>query len=513
MKQALYRKYRPTNFDEVRGQENIVNILKNQIKNKKISHAYTFSGTRGTGKTSTAKIFAKAVNCLNPIDGNPCNKCKNCKLINEGKSIDIIEMDAASNRRIDDIRQLRDQVIYPPTSLKYKVYIIDEAHMIVSEGFNALLKTIEEPPEYLIFIFATTVIDKIPDTILSRTQRFEFKSLSIEDINKQIKNILEKENMNIEEEAISVISNMASGGMRDALSILDQVISLDSKETIRASEVYDLLGLFSKELKLDFCKNIFDSDKINLLKLIDNEIKKGKNANNFMKEMISFFKELIDSKIGIGSTNFGLDLSNITLDRLINSLDILLEYEEVMKKSDNSDLIFKISATRLIDFIPRKQLESKLKNLEERLLNLEKGNFVILNSQKEDKIEYKKENLVIEKEENEEIKLDSKNTEVEDYLMKSLNSYMQGEFIINSIKSIEVLNKNIYVYVDSSLYKIKNSMDFLFKEINEKINDKFNDQYIIELKENSSKFDSLNEEKLNKLKNLFGDNLNIKDKK
>lgn len=178
MKQALYRKYRPKNFDEVFGQDSITTILKNQIKNNKISHAYVFSGTRGTGKTSTAKIFAKAVNCLNPVNGNPCNECANCRSILTEENMDVIEMDAASNRRIDDIRQLRDQVIYPPTSLKYKVYIIDEAHMITNDAFNALLKIMEEPPKHLIFILATTEIDKIPDTILSRTQRNSFYACS-----------------------------------------------------------------------------------------------------------------------------------------------------------------------------------------------------------------------------------------------------------------------------------------------------------------------------------------------
>lgn len=248
MRQALYRKYRPKTFEEVYGQDNIVNILRNQIKNNKISHAYIFSGTRGTGKTSTAKIFAKAVNCLDLEFGIPCNKCQNCIAIQEESSMDIVEMDAASNRGIEDIRQLREQVIYPPTLLRYKVYIIDEAHMITNEGFNALLKIMEEPPKHLIFILATTEIEKIPNTILSRTQRFEFKSLSIKDIKTQIKNILNIEGVSMEERAVEVIGTVASGAMRDALSVLDQVISI-GKDVINVDDVYDLLGVFSDDIK------------------------------------------------------------------------------------------------------------------------------------------------------------------------------------------------------------------------------------------------------------------------
>lgn len=269
MRQALYRKYRPQTFSEVFGQDNIVNILKNQIKHNQISHAYIFSGTRGTGKTSTAKIFAKAINCLNPIDGNPCNECANCRSIISEENMDIIEMDAASNRGIDDIRQLRDQVIYPPSTLKYKVYIIDEAHMITREAFNALLKIMEEPPKHLVFILATTELEKIPDTILSRTQRFEFKSLSEEDIQNQIRFILDKENISMEDRAIEIIASVASGAMRDALSILDQVISI-GKESITTSEVTDLLGIFSDEVKINYARAVFNKDIKLLIETIDN---------------------------------------------------------------------------------------------------------------------------------------------------------------------------------------------------------------------------------------------------
>lgn len=375
MKQALYRKYRPQTFDQVIGQDNIINILKNQIKNDKISHAYIFSGTRGTGKTSTAKIFAKAVNCLNPVDGSPCNECERCLAIDQEKSMDIVEMDAASNRRIDDIRQLRDQVIYPPTIQKYKVYIIDEAHMITNEGFNALLKIMEEPPKHLIFILATTEIEKIPDTILSRAQRFEFKSLGNKDIVKQIDTILTEEGIEVESRAVDVIANIASGAMRDALSTLDQVISM-GKDKIKAEDVYDLLGIFSDQIKVDYAQAVFSKDIKGLLKLIDEELNKGKNPNNFIKEIVTFFKDLIYVKIGLKNYDFNGLVENVSLDQLVNSVDILLEYEETMKKSDSQDLLFRVASIRLIDYMPRKVLESKISNMEERLLYIEENGVV-----------------------------------------------------------------------------------------------------------------------------------------
>ena len=227
MAKALYRQYRPKTFDKVLGQDRVVNVLKNQVKLNKISHAYLFAGERGTGKTSCAKIFAKAINCLNPVDGSPCGKCENCLAIEEETTIDVVEMDAASNRRIDDIRNLKDNVIYPPNKLKYKVYIIDEAHMITREAFNALLKIMEEPPSHLVFILATTEIEKIPQTILSRLQRFEFNKIGRKEIYQQISQILIDKNISMNDDAINLIIKKSNGAMRDALSLLDQVLSLE----------------------------------------------------------------------------------------------------------------------------------------------------------------------------------------------------------------------------------------------------------------------------------------------
>ena len=242
MYKALYRKYRPKTFDEICGQEAVVTSLKNQVKNNEISHAYIFQGTRGTGKTSAAKILSRAVNCLHPVDGNPCNECENCKAILSESVLDVVEMDAASNRRIDDIRNLKETVVYPPNNLKYKVYIIDEAHMITREAFNALLKIMEEPPSHLVFILATTEIEKIPKTILSRVQKFEFNKIGRDDIIKQIDIILSDRNISMQEEGKDLIVKKAKGAMRDALSILDQVLSIE-KDYFSLKDVENILGL------------------------------------------------------------------------------------------------------------------------------------------------------------------------------------------------------------------------------------------------------------------------------
>ena len=550
MKQALYRKYRPSDFDKLYGQDNIVNILKNQIKNNNISHAYIFSGTRGTGKTSTAKIFAKAVNCLDPQDGNPCNKCENCKSIIEEKTMDIVEMDAASNRRIDDIRQLRDQVIYPPTTLKYKVYIIDEAHMITNEGFNALLKVMEEPPKHLIFILATTEIEKIPETILSRTQRFEFKSISTNDIKSQIDVILDRENIKIEDRAKDIIANVASGAMRDALSVLDQVISI-GKDEITTSEVYDLLGLFSDEIKIAYCKYIFEKDIKGLLSLIDTEIDKGKNPNNFIKEVIQFFKDLIYAKIGIKNLEFSDLINDISLEQLINSVDILLEYEELMKKSDSSDLLFRVASVRLIDFMSRRQMESMIKNLELRVEALEKNEIVVEKKRTPikvtgtDKVELAEDGSflsekIIPKDENKAIEnaidLDNidttniskeeiikqkekqsqtlTNQEISDILLNTLSKYPQTEMMLNGLQEVEIHQNRAVLYLDKEAKAMTLGLGAIFNKVEQELKETIKRSFTIEARETKDKKQNkLNQDTIENLKNLFGDDLNIKDKR
>ena len=220
--QALYRKFRPQEFEDVKGQDHIVTTLKNQITADRIGHAYLFCGTRGTGKTTVAKIFAKAVNCEHPIDGSPCGECASCRAITEGSSMNVIEIDAASNNGVDNIRQIREEVAYRPTEGRYKVYIIDEVHMLSAGAFNALLKTLEEPPSYVIFILATTEAHKIPITILSRCQRYDFHRISIDTIAARLTDLMQQENVNVDERAIRYVAKAGDGSMRDALSLLDQ---------------------------------------------------------------------------------------------------------------------------------------------------------------------------------------------------------------------------------------------------------------------------------------------------
>lgn len=548
MSQALYRKYRPKDFDQVLGQDNIVNILKNQIKNKNISHAYIFSGGRGTGKTSTAKIFSKAVNCLNPIEGNPCNECPNCLSILEERTMDIVEMDAASNRRIDDIRQLRDQVIYPPSNLKYKVYIIDEAHMITNEGFNALLKIMEEPPKHLIFILATTEIDKIPDTILSRTQRFEFKSISERDISKQINLVLDQEYVKLEDRAVDIIANAASGAMRDGLSILDQVLSIGKKE-ILASDVYDLLGIFSDQVKINYAQAIFNKNIEALLRIIDDELDKGKNPNNFIKEVISFFKDLIYVKLNIKSYDFNGLVENISLEQIINSLDILLEYEDMMKKSDNPDLLFKLASVRLVDYMPRLSLEEKVKNLEERIAYLEEnGSLISANRstenrdtlrspkhKKSESIQMNEEGSFLEpSEEEEEIPIETQKEEALDHANKHADSseedssdigerylsilsgnYPQTKPLLKGIKKINIRENQIDLQVDQKEYRMISAMKIFFESAGRDLSNEMGKEYKVNivLSKENPEVTSEKDKKIDKLSDFFDGNINIIDKK
>ena len=262
MHKALYRVYRPKTFEDVVGQEHIVKTLKNQIKNNNIGHAYLFSGTRGTGKTSTAKIFARAVNCLNPINEEPCNECEICIDTLNDNIMDIVEIDAASNNSVDDIRELRESVKYTPSKAKYKVYIIDEVHMLSQGAFNALLKTLEEPPSYVIFILATTEPHKIPATILSRCQRFDFKRVSSKDIADRMSYICEKENIQAEDKALSLIARNSQGALRDALSILDQCMSFGN-EKIEHNDVIELLGTVNIDELFELSQSIIDCDNWN----------------------------------------------------------------------------------------------------------------------------------------------------------------------------------------------------------------------------------------------------------
>lgn len=374
MAKALYRQYRPKTFDEVLGQDRVVNVLKNQVKNNNFSHAYIFAGERGCGKTTCAKIFAKAINCLHPKDGSPCLECENCKAIDDESTIDIIEMDAASNRRIDDIRNLKDNVIYPPNKLKYKVYIIDEAHMITREAFNALLKIMEEPPSHLVFILATTEIDKIPNTILSRVQNFEFNKIDSSKIKEQINIILDDKDIKMENEAIDLIIRKANGAMRDALSILDQVISYDSKD-FKISDVEELLGVVDFYGIDKLTSSIFSFNQKEALSYIFSLRENNKSNKDILDSLTYYLRDIMVYKMTEDESNFEnkerLDFikkssDNIDIDRLLDMLDILSEYSNKLRYSENTDLIIELLVVRLINTKDITSLDSRIRNLEMR---------------------------------------------------------------------------------------------------------------------------------------------------
>ena len=288
---ALYRKYRPNNFEEVVGQNHITTSLKNQIKNEQISHAYLFCGTRGTGKTSIARIFAKAVNCENPVNGSPCNKCKTCLALSEPNNLDIVEIDAASNNRVEEIRELREKVKYPPVNGKYKVYIIDEVHMLTDSAFNALLKTLEEPPKYVLFILGTTEVQKLPATILSRCLRFDFKLISNEQLEQLLKKIFADSKITYEDEAISLIAKLGEGSARDTLSIADMCVAFTNKQ-ITYKSVVEAVGTTDIQTLYTLAKYLLSKQIDGMLSLVNTIAESGKNLAQLAKDLSGYFRDI-----------------------------------------------------------------------------------------------------------------------------------------------------------------------------------------------------------------------------
>ncbi len=290
---ALYRKFRPTEFGDVKGQEHIVTTLKNQIKADRIGHAYLFCGTRGTGKTTIAKIFAKAVNCERPVDGNPCGECAACRSIAAGTSMNVIEIDAASNNGVDNIREIRDEVAYSPTEGRYKVYIIDEVHMLSIGAFNALLKTLEEPPSYVIFILATTEAHKIPVTILSRCQRYDFRRISAETITARLEELTKAEGVAAEDKALRYIAKAADGSMRDALSLLDQCIAFYLNEELTYDHVLDVLGAVDTEVYSGLLRQTLKQDLVGVMERIEELVLQGRELGQFVTDFTWYLRNLL----------------------------------------------------------------------------------------------------------------------------------------------------------------------------------------------------------------------------
>ena len=337
---ALYRKFRPDTFEDVKGQDHIVKTLRNQIKADRIGHAYLFCGTRGTGKTTVAKILARAVNCEHPVDGNPCNECASCRAIASGASMNVIEIDAASNNGVDNIREIREEVAYPPTEGRYKVYIIDEVHMLSIGAFNALLKTLEEPPSYVIFILATTEAHKIPVTILSRCQRYDFRRISQETILKRLEDLMEKEQVDAEEKALRYVAKKGDGSMRDSLSLLDQCIAFYLGEKLTYDRVLEVLGavdtdVFSELLRLVLAEQITDA-----IALLDRLILDGRDLTQFVNDFTWYLRNLMLLKASDDMEDI-LDISTENLAQLREEAamirnDTLMRFIRIFSELANS---------------------------------------------------------------------------------------------------------------------------------------------------------------------------------
>ena len=351
---ALYREFRPTRFEDVVGQEHVTDTLRRQVQNNRVAHAYLFSGGRGSGKTSTAKILSRAVNCLHPVNGEPCNECEICKAALEGALTDITEIDAASNNGVDNIRDIREEVEFLPTTAKYRVYIIDEVHMLSTGAFNALLKTLEEPPHHVIFILATTEPQKLPVTILSRCQRFDFKKISIDNICKTLKKCIEKIGIDVDENAINLIARMSDGAMRDAYSILDRCIA-DGETSITESKVRELVGVPEFEYLKDFARLIIDGNNEELILFMEKIINEGKNIEVFLAESIKFFRDILILKTsnnleGISQNELDIlrELSkNIDNARLIYIITNLARVQNEMKWSSDTEVSFETGVLRV----------------------------------------------------------------------------------------------------------------------------------------------------------------------
>ena len=350
---ALYRKFRPLKFDEIVGQEHIVRTLKNELINDRVGHAYLFNGGRGTGKTSAAKILARAVNCLNPKDGEPCNECAVCKAALEGSLTDIVEMDAASNNSVEDVRAIRDEVNFLPTVAKYRVYIIDEVHMLSTGAFNALLKTLEEPPAHVKFILATTEPQKLPATILSRCQRFDFKKISNDNIEKRLNFVCEQSNIDITPEAKKLIAILAEGAMRDALSILERCMQEEGK--ITEDLVKELVGIPKTESVNKITKSILQKNTEDALGAINEIISEGKDISNFLWEIIKYVKDILvfktNTKLEIYSETEKNQIKELadstTKERLISMIYELSNLQNDMKWSSQKLIMFQVTIIKL----------------------------------------------------------------------------------------------------------------------------------------------------------------------
>lgn len=375
---ALYRKFRPASFAEVKGQDHIVTTLKNQLKAGRIGHAYLFTGTRGTGKTSVAKIFAKTVNCENPTEDGPCGECRICRAIAAGASMNVIEIDAASNNGVDNIREIVEEVSYSPAEGKYKVYIIDEVHMLSIGAFNALLKTLEEPPSYVIFILATTEVHKLPITILSRCQRYDFKRITIDTIADRMKTLVEAEGVQVEDKALRYIAKMADGSMRDALSLLDQCIAFHLGSELTYDKALDVLGAVDTQVFSRLLRCILEEDVLGCVDLLEEVVMQGRELTQFVTDFTWYLRNLMlvkssdhpEEVIDISTDNLGKlkeEAKMLELDRIIRYIRIFSELSGQIRYATQKRIMVEVALVKLC----RPQMDATDEGMRDRIRKVE----------------------------------------------------------------------------------------------------------------------------------------------
>lgn len=498
MHKALYRVYRPQKFEDVVGQEHITKTLRNQIENNNIGHAYLFSGTRGTGKTSTAKIFARAVNCLESIEQEPCNECEVCKDILHDNIMDVVEIDAASNNSVDDIRELRENVKYSPTKAKYKVYIIDEVHMLSQGAFNALLKTLEEPPSYVIFILATTEPHKIPATILSRCQRFDFKRVTVKDITSRMKKICVEENIDVEEKALNLIARNSQGALRDALSILDQCISFGDNK-IEYKDVVELLGTVNVEQLFDLAQYIINQDTKESLKILNEFIVWGKDIRNLINDLIDHFRNLMICKVSTDLDEI-ISLPEETIEQLksqadtinnndlIRILNILSTTQDNIKTASNPRVVAEVTMMKIAQPMFDESKEALIKRIENLEKVIESGNIKVTT------VNEALDNQNIESEVKEEIEYEdvkSEDVKLIEHSWKNILKSIKADknmpvyALLGDVRNFNVYENALYLIFDDNYGFAKTrlsspeTIDYIQNKIRENINRSFNVKIVL----------------------------------
>lgn len=462
MYQALYRKWRPQIFSDVVGQEHITSVLEYQLSTDKLSHAYIFCGSRGTGKTTCAKLLAKAANCTNLINGNPCNECESCRMINAGISTDVVELDAASNNKVDDIRVICDEVVYPPASMKKRVYIVDEVHMLTMQAFNALLKTLEEPPKHALFILATTELHKVPATIMSRCQRFDFSRIKKEKIVDRIMHICSVEGINLERDAATVIANLSDGAMRDALSLLESCSSKGG--FITAEYVINLLGLSNRELLIELLYSCSKQNTVRAISLVNELYEKNGDIVSCFHELLSICRDILIIK-NVASPSRFLNASDTEISKLSEiaesvSNDTISYYIDELKKFISSPEVFgvnkKVTAEITVIKMTSPSSVNTLDALAKRVSGLEEGNILPRKKETDKKSEKASDipkTTVKNREENKiESDVSTSNKEIfehtNDFVRRYGDKQPMNKYFMDGVK-IKLVNKELIIYADS----------------------------------------------------------------